>query len=90
MPAKKTTPVETVDHTNDAHLKAVFLPGPEATVTEVHDHEVHLKELQLQLKNLKNKIDHHKRITKKDTDFISHLGWLAALSISVASVAAGM
>lgn len=63
-------------------------------------HEDKLKELQMQQKNLKEleaelsrinaKINKKEELTSDDTKFIGNLGWLSALSVSIATIAASM
>lgn len=63
-------------------------------------HEEKLKDLQKQQKNLKEleaelnrinaKINKKEELTIDDTKFIGNLGWLTALSVSIAAVAASL
>jgi hypothetical protein len=63
-------------------------------------HEEKLKDLQKQQKNLKEieaelsrisaKINKKEELTLDDTKFIGNLGWLTALSVSIAAVAASL
>jgi hypothetical protein len=61
-------------------------------------HDLKLKEVQLQqgklsklqadLTKLNAKIDTNESLSVEDTKFIGELGWLAALSVSIAAIAA--
>jgi len=63
-------------------------------------HQEKLKEIQMQQKNLKQleselqrinlKIQKKEELTSDDTKFIGNLGWLAALSVSIGSIAASL
>ncbi len=55
---------------------------------EVQNQQARLKELQADLEKLNQKIKSHEQLSAEDTKFISSLGWLSALSVSVAAVAA--
>jgi len=62
---------------------------------EAHDHKLieiqreqnKLKKLQGDLANLNAKMDGKESLSQEDTKFIGELGWLAALSVAVATVA---
>jgi hypothetical protein len=57
---------------------------------EVQNQQARLEELQSDLEKLNKKITRHEKLSAEDTKFISSLGWLSALSVSVATVAASM
>jgi hypothetical protein len=60
-------------------------------------HQDKLKELQAQQQNLKaleaelarinSKIQKHEELSEEDTKFMGNLGWLTALSVTIASIA---
>ncbi len=49
-----------------------------------------LKELEAELNRINAKINKKEQLTNDDTKFIGNLGWLAALSVSIASIAASL
>ncbi|OIR03225.1 hypothetical protein GALL_147450 [mine drainage metagenome] len=49
-----------------------------------------LKELEAELNRINAKINRKEELTNDDTKFIGNLGWLAALSVSIASIAASL
>ena len=49
-----------------------------------------LKELEAELNRINAKINKKEELTNDDTKFIGNLGWLAALSVSIASIAASL
>ena len=49
-----------------------------------------LKELEAELNRINAKINKKEELTTDDTKFIGNLGWLAALSVSIASIAASL
>jgi uncharacterized small protein (DUF1192 family) len=55
---------------------------------EVQEQQARLKELQADLAKLNAKVKNKEQLTPADTEFIGSLGWLSALSISVAAIAA--
>ena len=55
---------------------------------EVQIQQAKLKDLQTDLEKLNAKIHKHETLSAEDTKFISDLGWLSALSVTIASVAA--
>jgi hypothetical protein len=57
---------------------------------EVQNQQARLKDLQADLEKLNQKITRHEKLSAEDSKFISSLGWLSALSVSVATVAASM
>jgi type II secretory pathway component PulM len=57
---------------------------------EVQAQQAKLKNLQADLEKLNVKISHHEKLSTDDTKFISDLGWLSALSVSIASIASSM
>ncbi len=57
---------------------------------EVQNQQAKLVELQTDLEKLNQKIKRHEKLSAEDTKFISNLGWLSALSVSVATMAASL
>jgi hypothetical protein len=57
---------------------------------EVQSQQAKLKELQADLEKLNHKISTHEKLSAEDTKFISSLGWISALSVSVAAIASSM
>jgi len=49
-----------------------------------------LKELEAELNRINAKINKKEELTNDDTKFIGNLGWLAALSVSIATIAASL
>ena len=49
-----------------------------------------LKELQAELGKLNSKIGNNEKLSIDDTKYIGELGWLAALSVTIAAIAAGL
>jgi hypothetical protein len=62
----------------------------QAKVLEVENQQAKLKALQADLEKLNTKISRHEQLSPEDTQFISNLGWLSALSVSVAALVAGL
>jgi len=57
---------------------------------EVQEQQEKLKALQEDLAKLNAKVANHEELTPEDTKFISGLGWLSALSVTVATIAASI
>ncbi len=57
---------------------------------ELQIQEGKLKELQAELGKLNSKISNNEKLSIDDTKYISELGWLAALSVTIAAIAAGL
>jgi hypothetical protein len=55
---------------------------------EVQLQQTKLSKLQADLTKLNAKIDTNESLSVEDTKFIGELGWLAALSVSIAAIAA--
>ena len=56
----------------------------------VQSQQAKLTALQSDLEKLNTKISRHEKLSPEDTKFISNLGWLSALSVSVAAMVSGM
>lgn len=57
---------------------------------ELQIQEAKLKELHAELEKLNSKISKDEKLSLDDTKYISELGWLAALSVTIAAIAAGL
>lgn len=57
---------------------------------ELKFQEGKLKELQAELEKLNSKISNNEKLSLDDTKYISELGWLAALSVTIAAIASGL
>ncbi len=57
---------------------------------ELQSQQKNLKELQDELEKINAKIKNHEKLSTEDTKFISELGWLSALSVTIASIAASI
>ena len=60
----------------------------EEKLKELQKQQANLKELDAELKRINAKINKKEELTVDDTKFIGNLGWLTALSVSIASLAA--
>ena len=57
---------------------------------DLQAHQKNLKELQDELEKINLRIKNHEKLSTEDTKFISELGWLSALSVTIASIAASL
>jgi hypothetical protein len=64
--------------------------GKQAKALEVENQQAKLKALQADLEKLDIKISRHEQLSPEDTQFISNLGWISALTVSVAALVAGV
>ncbi len=62
----------------------------ETKLKELQAQEEKLKELQADLAKLNSKIKNHEELSAEDTKFVSELGWISALSVTIATIAASM
>ena len=62
----------------------------EDKLKELQKQQANLKELEAELSRINAKINKKEELTKEDTKFIGNLGWLSALSVSIATIAASM
>jgi hypothetical protein len=62
----------------------------EAKLKELQAQEEKLKELQADLAKLNAKVKNHEQLSAEDTKFVSELGWISALSVTIAAIAASM
>lgn len=49
-----------------------------------------VKELKAELEALNKKIKNHEKLSTEDTKFLGELGWLTALSVTIASIASSL
>lgn len=54
---------------------------------ELQAQESKLKELHAELEKLNSKVHNNEKLSLDDTKYISELGWLAALSVTIATIA---
>jgi uncharacterized protein YlxW (UPF0749 family) len=62
----------------------------QAKLKELQMQQAKLKELQVELERINAKIKNHEKLSTEDTKFIGDLGWLTALSVTIASIAASL
>ena len=62
----------------------------EDKLKELQKQQQNLKELEAELSRINAKINKKEELTSDDTKFIGNLGWLSALSVSIATIAASM
>jgi uncharacterized protein YlxW (UPF0749 family) len=75
----------------DSKLEANTLhSAKEIKLKELQAQEEKLKELQADLAKLNSKIKNHEELSAEDTKFVSELGWISALSVTIATIAASI
>lgn len=57
---------------------------------ELQSQQKNLQELQAELERINTKIKNQEKLSSDDTKFIGELGWLSALSVTIASIAASI
>jgi hypothetical protein len=62
----------------------------QAKLKELQIQQAKLKELQGELERINAKIKKDEKLSVEDTKFIGDLGWLTALSVTIASIAASL
>jgi DNA repair exonuclease SbcCD ATPase subunit len=67
-----------------------LLEAQQAKLKELQHQEEKVKELQAQLGKLNDKIKNKEELSSDDTKFISELGWLSTLSVTIATIAASL
>ena len=55
---------------------------------EVQAQQAKLKKLQAELERLNLKIEKHEKLSVDETKYLGELGWLSALAVTIASIAA--
>jgi len=73
-------------HTDTSKLRMV----QQEKLKELQAQQKNLKELQAELEKINQKIKNHEKLSVEDTKFMGELGWLTALSVTIASIAASM
>lgn len=62
----------------------------EEKLKDLQKQQANLKELEVELNRINAKINKKEELTIEDTKFIGNLGWLTALSVSIATIAASL
>lgn len=62
----------------------------QAKLKELQAQQAKLKDLQAELEKINTKIKNNEKLSVDDTKFIGDLGWLTALSVTIASIAASL
>lgn len=57
---------------------------------ELQQQQAKLAELQAELEVLNAKVKNNEPLSAEDTKFIGNLGWMSALSVSIATIAASL
>ena len=55
---------------------------------EVQVQQEKLRKLQAELERLNSKIEKHEKLSVDETKYLGELGWLSALAVTIASIAA--
>jgi 2C-methyl-D-erythritol 2,4-cyclodiphosphate synthase len=63
---------------------------PKLDAKELQAQQEKLKKLQVELEKINAKVKKNEKLSLDDTKFISELGWLSALAVTIASIAAGL
>ena len=74
------------DNLNTAALRIVH----EDKLKELKAQQENLKKLEAELTRINAKIQKHEPLSAEDTKFMGNLGWLTALSVSIATIAASI
>ena len=86
MTEQEGTAMNQTTDTNTTQLRIV----QEQKLDELQSHQKNLHELKAELEKINLKIKKHEKLSEKDIQYISELGWLAALSVTIASIAASI
>lgn len=62
----------------------------QAKLKELQEQQAKLAKLQTELEQLNAKVQNHEPLSAEDTKFIGNLGWMSALSVSIATIAASL
>lgn len=57
---------------------------------ELQAQQKNLKELQGELERINIKIKNHEKLSEEDIKYIGNLGWLSALSVTIAAIASSL
>jgi uncharacterized protein YydD (DUF2326 family) len=66
------------------------LTSQQEKLNEVRVQQEKLKKLQAELDRLNMKIEKHEKLTLDETKYLGELGWLSALAVTIASIAASL
>jgi hypothetical protein len=86
MTGQEGTAMNQMTDTNTTQLRIV----QQQKLDELQSHQKNLHELKAELEKINLKIKKHEKLSEKDIQYISELGWLAALSVTIASIAASI
>jgi uncharacterized protein YlxW (UPF0749 family) len=56
-------------------------------LNELLAQQKNLGKLQAELEKINSKVKNNEKLSEKDTEYIGNLGWLAALSVTIAAIA---
>jgi hypothetical protein len=71
-------------------MKKLLNEMQQAKLKELQLQQAKLNELQAELEILNSKVKNHEPLSPQDTQFISNLGWISTLSVSIAAIAASL
>jgi hypothetical protein len=71
-------------------LTAKTLKAQQEKLKEIQTQQEKLKKLQVELERLNLKIKNNEKLTVDETKFFGELGWLSALAVTIASIAASL
>jgi uncharacterized protein YlxW (UPF0749 family) len=74
------------EHLDTTNLRIV----QQEKLKELQAQQKNLKELQSELERINAKIKNHEKLSEDDTKFIGNLGWLSALSVTIAAIASSL
>lgn len=63
---------------------------PKLDAKELQAQQEKLKKLQAELEKINAKVKKNEKLSLDDTKFIGELGWLSALSVTIAAIAASL
>ena len=86
MTAQKGTTMNQMTDTDTTQLRIV----QQQKLDELQSHQKNLHELKAELEKINLKIKKQEKLSAKDTEFISELGWLSALAVTIAGIAASI
>lgn len=62
----------------------------QAKLKELQEQQAKIAQLQTELEAINAKVHNNEPLSIEDTKFISNLGWMSALSVSIATIAASL
>ncbi len=86
MTVQEETTMNQMTDTDTTQLRIV----QQQKLDELQSHQKNLHELKTELEKINLKIKKHEKLSAKDTEFISELGWLSALAVTIAGIAASI